>query len=294
MATNIHMACSRGRRGLQTAAALTVFFFGATQAHAQTPPGPPAPASPTTASPTTASPTTPLSTPRVTPPTSATPAPTPDDRSLGEEVPQSIESPPSAETPPPAEPQAPVDVVAPPPVPAAPPEPPPSDVVGPPPPPTPPAGPASDGNLLVKDQRQAQDLRRKGIGVMVAGGVVTLAGVVTSIAFTVRGTQYENLLVQTDEEYNRTDCSSKPAINEGSKCDKLTKQRDHNRESIEFNDRATRAGGAAIAAGVVVTVVGGIIYRLGINKLRSGDVARMKLQPAFGRGFNGLVLTGRF
>lgn len=260
MATNIHMACSRGRRGLQTAAALTVFFFGATQAHAQTPP-----------------------------------APIPDDRSLGEDVPQSIEALPSAETPPPAEPQAPVDVVAPPPVPEAPPEPPPpSDVVGPPPPPTPPAGPASDGNLLVKDQRQAQDLRRKGIGVMVAGGVVTLAGVATSIAFTVRGTQYENLLVQTDEEYNRTDCSSKPAINEGSKCDKLTKQRDHNRESIEFNDRATRAGGAAIAAGVVITVVGGIIYRLGINKLRSGDVARMKLQPAFGRGFNGLVLTGRF
>ena len=83
-------------------------------------------------------------------------------------------------------------------------------------------------------------------------------------------------------------------IHEGSKCEKLGQQRARNREGIEFGDRATRAAGAAIAAGVVVTVIGGIIYRLGINKLRSGDIARMRVQPAFGRNFNGLVLTGRF
>ena len=50
MATNITTACTRGRRGLPTAAALTVFFFGA-QALAQTPPA--APAAPVAPAPVT-------------------------------------------------------------------------------------------------------------------------------------------------------------------------------------------------------------------------------------------------
>ncbi len=297
MATDIHTACTRGRRGLQTAAALTVFFFSAAQASAQAPPTAPVP--PTAPAPTSsAPPSSPAPTPtRATPPTPAKPVPTPDARGLGDEVPQSVEAPPSPE-PPPTEPP-PTDVTGTPPVPETPPsEPSPvaDPVVAPPPtPPTPPPGPANnDGSLLVKDQQQAEDLRRKGLGVLITGGVITLVGAATSIAFTIRGTQYERLLVDTEEEYNRSNCSSKAMIAEASKCDLLGKQRARNIEGIEFGDRATRAAGAAIAAGVVVTVVGGIIYRLGVNKLRSGNVSRVQMQPSFGRNFNGVVLTGRF
>ena len=288
MATDIQTACTRGRRGLQTAAALTVFFFGAAQASAQVP-APPAPAS-------SASPGAPAPTPtRATPPTPAKPVPTPDARTLGDEIPQSVEAPPSADPPPTEPPPVPTDVAVPPPVPATPPPGPmivPDPVVAP--PPTPPGPANNDGSLLVKDQQQAQDLRRKGLGVMVTGGVITLVGAATSIAFTIRGTQYERLLVETQEEYNRSNCSGRVEIAVDSKCDLLGKQRARNTEGVEFGDRATRAAGAAIAAGVVVTVVGGIIYRLGVNKLRSGNVARVQMQPAFGRNFNGVVLTGRF
>lgn len=265
MATEI--TSTRRHRGLQTVAALTVMFFGAAQAHAQTPTPTPAPQTTSAA---------------------AQPTPVPDERTIDAGIPESVEGP--------ASPQ-PVDTVAPPepvaPLPpvdtVAPPEPP--TVVGPPPPPAP---AVQDGNLVVKDEEQANDLRRKGIGLMATGGVVIVAGVITSIAFTVRGTQYENLLVDTEEQFNRGNCSSKVNVKEGSKCDQLGKQVDKNREGIEFGDRATRAAGAAIAAGVLVTVVGGIVYRLGIKKLRSGDIARLRMQPAFGRNFNGLVLTGRF
>lgn len=294
MATDIQTACTRGRRGLQTAAALTVFFFSTSQAFAQAPPGP-APAPGTAPAPASSStPATPAPTPvRATPPTAAKPVPTPDARTLGDEIPQSVEAPPSAD-PPPSDPP-PTDVAAPPP--ETPLEPTvPDPVVAPPPiPPTPPPGPANnDGSLLVKDQQQAQDLRRKGLGVMITGGVITLVGAATSIAFTIRGTQYERLLVDTQEEYNRSNCSGRVEIAVDSKCDLLSKQRARNTEGVEFGDRATRAAGAAIAAGVVVTVVGGIIYRLGVNRLRSGNVSRVQMQPAFGRNFNGVVLTGRF
>ncbi|WP_293275824.1 hypothetical protein [Nannocystis sp.] len=186
-------------------------------------------------------------------------------------------------TPPPAEPTP----AEPPPEP-----PPPPETVAPAPAPAP--AQLGDGNLVVKDEEQANELRRKGIGVMIVGSVITLAGAATSIGFTIRGTQYENLLLDATENYNRSNCSGKLMIAEGSKCDQINGQISKNTDKIEFSDRATRVAGAAIASGVVITVVGGIIYRLGINKLRSGNIARVKMQPTLGRGFGGLVLTGHF
>ncbi len=271
MATDMTTARTRGRRGLQAAAALTVFFFSAAQAQAQTPPAPPA--APVAA------------------PAAPAPAPGTDPRALDAELPQAVEVAPS-ETP--AE-VTPVEVT-PPPAPAEPPqppEPPPApETVAPAPAPAP--SQYGDGNLLVKDEEQANELRRKGIGIMIVGGVITLAGAATSIGFTIRGTQYEKLLVESTENYNRSNCSAKVMITEGSKCDQLNNQISKNSDSIDFADRATRVAGAAIASGVVITVIGGIIYRLGIKKLRSGNVARVKMQPALGRGFAGLALTGRF
>lgn len=275
MATDMTTACTRGRRGLQAAAALTVFFFSAAQAQAQTPPAPPAaPAAPAPAP--------------TAPPAAPAPAPGSDPRALDAELPQAVEVAPS-ETP------APEVAPAPPPAPAEPPppEPPPAPETAAPPPAPAPAQ-YGDGNLLVKDEEQANELRRKGIGVMITGGIITLAGAATSIGFTIRGTQYENLLVDSTENYNRSNCSAKVMIAEGSKCDQINDQIAKNTEGVDFSDRATRVAGAAIASGVVITVVGGIIYRLGIKKLRSGDVARVKMQPALGRGFAGLALTGRF
>ena len=153
---------------------------------------------------------------------------------------------------------------------------------------------AEQNALLVKDAEQANELRRKGIGIMITGGVITLAGTITSIAFTVRGTEYEKLLLTTSEQYNVADCSSKVTIKPNSKCDQLGKEIARDNAAIDFDDRATRVAGAAIASGVIVTVIGGIIYRLGIKKLRSGEIARVRMQPMLSRGFSGLALTGRF
>lgn len=217
---------------------------------------------------------------------------TPTERGTGE-IPTSVEAPPPDPNAPP-----PTDVApTPPPEPVAPPEPPPT-------PPTPdtvtpapaPAAAPSDGNLLVKDEAQANSLRRKGVAIMVAGGIVTLAGLASSIAFTIRGTQYEGLLLNAEEDYNKYKkhgCAYE-AMREGSACDQLTKRISSHNETIDFNDRATKAAGAAIAAGVLVMVAGGIVYRLGIKKLKSGDIARMRLQPTIGRSFAGFSLQGRF
>lgn len=300
MATDITTRASTRGRGLQTAAALTVFFF-TTTALAQTPAPAPVPptapppvAAPTTTAPKAATPpkTTPPTPPKSTPPSAPSTAPAgPDDRALGDEIPTSIEAPPAGEAPPPT------DVASEPPppeVPAETPPPPPPETVGPPPPPTPPLGGPQSDSITVKDQEAANDMRRKGLGIMIAGGVVTVAGAVTSIAFTVRGTQYEGLLIETEEAYNRANCSGKATIKPGGTCEQLSNQVDKNRASIDFDDRATRVAGAAIAAGVLITVAGGIIYRLGVNKLKAGNFARVKMAPAIGRNFGGLMLTGRF
>jgi hypothetical protein len=232
-----------------------------------------------------------VSTPTPTPTPSATPTTTPPpgavERAPGD-VPTSIEEPPPAEPPP-------GDVSAPPP---------PTEPVAPPPEPTPPPvaetvtpapAPATDGNLLVKDEAQANALRKKGIAVMVAGGVITVAGLATSVAFTIRGRQFESLLLTAEEDYNVRNCAYKN-VKEGDPCDQLAGRVNGHNERIDFADRATKAAGAAMAAGVLVTVAGGIIYRLGIKKLKSGDIAsrRFQMQPAIGRSYGGFVLQGRF
>lgn len=168
------------------------------------------------------------------------------------------------------------------------------------PPPTPetveppPAAPNS-GDLLVKDEAAANDLRKKGIAVMVAGGIVTIAGLATSIAFTVRGTQFEGLLQTAQEDFNTRNCAYK-SYDADDPCGQLNQRVINHNEKIDFADRATKAAGAAIAAGVIVTVAGGIIYRLGIKKLKSGELARgrIQMQPAIGRNYGGLMLQGRF
>ncbi len=156
--------------------------------------------------------------------------------------------------------------------------------------------PAGDDNLLVKDEAQANQLRKKGIAVLVTGGIITIAGLATSIAFTIRGTQFEGLLQTAQEDYNVRNCAYKVDVKEGSPCDQLSTRINGHQDKIDFSDRATKAAGAAIAAGVLVTVAGGIIYRLGIKKLKSGELAsrRFQMQPAIGRNFGGLVLQGRF
>ena len=200
-----------------------------------------------------------------------------------EDVPTSIESPPETS------PQT-GDVGTPPPVAPPPATPPTPETVTP-----PPTVPAGDDNLLVKDEAQANQLRKKGIAVLVTGGIITVAGLATSLAFTFRGTQYEGLLKTAQEDYNVRNCAYKN-VKEGDPCDQLAGRVNGHNERIDFADRATRAAGAAMAAGVLVTVAGGIIYRLGIKKLKSGDIAsrRFQMQPAISRSFGGIILQGRF
>jgi predicted HicB family RNase H-like nuclease len=130
--------------------------------------------------------------------------------------------------------------------------------------------------------------------VMITGGVVTLAGLATTIAFTIRGQQFERLLTAAQEDYYDENCSYKLMPSKESKCGQLAARIDGHRQTVDFDDRATRAAGAAMAAGVIVLVAGGIIYRLGIKKLKSGEIARVQVSPNVNRSFAGLSLIGRF
>lgn len=299
IATDMNTQCGHGRRGLQATAAVVALLFAEGQAFAQAPPASPAPVTPakppapTTPAPAPTSPA-PAPAPTAAPAPAPTPAPTapvgtPSERPTGD-VPTSVEAPPpDPNAPPPTDvstPPPPTEPVAPPPEPTPPPPTP--ETVKPPP------SPSADGGLLVKDEAAAHQLRKKGLAVMITGGVVTLAGLATTIAFTIRGTQYDRLLVAAQEDFYDTNCAYKLMPSKESKCGQLAARIDSHRETVEFDDRATKAAGAAMAAGVIVMVAGGIIYRLGIKKLKSGEIARMQVTPNVGRSFAGLSIMGRF
>lgn len=271
-------------RSLQIAATATALLFAQAPAFAQGPPAP-APTSP----PPTPAPTSPAPAPAPAPVTSPAPAPAPT-------------SPPPAPTaspaPPPAPGAAPIEpwnptpdpslqqppTEPPPPVePAPPPEPevaaPPPAPVGPPPPPMAPV-----------DTAKAKQMRAGGVGTMIAGGAISLVGFAMTLAYTVRGNRFEKDLVGAEDAYQIADCSRV----ESSECDGLTANRDEIRDGILNSDRMTAVSGGILAGGILVTAIGGIVYRVGVKRLTNADVARVRVTPTVGFLSGGISLSGRF
>lgn len=244
-------------RGLQVAATATALLFAQAPAFAQ--PAGPAPA----------------------PTTSPAPEPAPE-APPAEPAPEAAEPEPAPE--PPGElgawePGAPQPEPEPAPAPQAEPEPEPEPAaaapIGPEPPPAAPV-----------DAAGAQRLRTSGVGTMIAGGVISLVGFGMTLGLTVRGNKLERDLVGAEEAYQIDDCSRVASA----ECDRLTRERDDIRDGILKADRLTAISGGILAGGLLVTAIGGIIYRVGVRRLTDAHVARVRVSPSFG----GLSISGSF
>lgn len=149
----------------------------------------------------------------------------------------------------------------------------------PPPPAEPPPAPI--------DIAKATSMRKAGTATMIAGGVVALGGFAVTLAFTLKGTKAENDLVAAEGNYQIDNCSS----TKSSKCDGLKAERDQIRDQIDSADNTARIGGGILLGGLLVTAIGGIIYRVGMKRLSAGDnLSRVRVSPTLG----GLSLSGRF
>lgn len=188
------------------------------------------------------------------------------------DVPTPPDSPPPG-TPPPATPGEPATPLA-----GTPTEP----AVGPEPPPAPAEPPPSPVDIAA-----AKSMRKAGAGTMIAGGVAALGGFVVTLAFTLKGTKLENELITAESNYQLDNCSSTSS----SKCDGLKADRNAIRDGILSADNTARIGGGIILGGLLVTAIGGIIYRVGMKRLSNADnLSRVRVSPTLG----GLSLSGRF
>ena len=137
------------------------------------------------------------------------------------------------------------------------------------------------------DEAKANKLRTAGLGTMIAGGVISLAGFAATLAFTVRGNRLENKdLLAVDEDYQREDCGRM----DSSKCDSILQERTDIRNGIIFSNYYSQLAGAGLAAGLLITMIGGVIYRRGVKGLTNAQTARVRVNPTFG----GLSISGRF
>ncbi|WP_217909733.1 hypothetical protein [Pseudenhygromyxa sp. WMMC2535] len=106
---------------------------------------------------------------------------------------------------------------------------------------------------------QAKTMRRAGIGLMAAGGVVSLTGLSLTIAFTALGDKAQG--------------AETPVL-----------------EDIEKHDSSAKVGGILLASGIAVVAIGGIVFTNAKKKTKSKEEAHVRVTPALG----GLVLSGKF
>ena len=270
---------------LQVAATVSALLFAPLPAFAQA--APPAAAPP--APPVAASPGAPAA-PKAAPAPKTPPPPARAPRVPGSDIPtepaplppwQPTAEPPVTATPdtPPAGTGTPAE---PPPV-GTPPD------AGTPPESTPPVaeGPAPAPEPAAKpvDPVKANKLRVAGMGTMIAGGVLSLAGFAMILGFSIRGNKFEEKLVTIEDKFSTEGCSGKG----GKECNAIQAERTEIRNGILFSDYYTKLAGAGLAAGLLVTAIGGIIYRRGMKGL-SNNVARVRVSPSWG----GLSVSGRF
>lgn len=145
--------------------------------------------------------------------------------------------------------------------------------------------PAPEPAATPVDPVKANKLRVAGMGTMIAGGVLSLAGFAMILGFSIRGNKFEEDLVTIEDKYSSEGCSGKG----GKECNAIQAERTDIRNGILFSDYYTKLAGAGLAAGLLVTAIGGIIYRRGMKGL-SNNVARVRVSPSWG----GLSISGRF
>ena len=123
---------------------------------------------------------------------------------------------------------------------------------------------------------------------MIAGGVVAAIGFGLAIGFTLKSKSLRRDGYALAEESERLDCSR--MVDVSSECKALS---DRITDTADQGNRANRnsvIGGLALAGGVAIVAIGGILYNVGVRKLRPVNSARLRVSPAWG----GLVLSGRF
>ncbi|MFO7562944.1 MAG: hypothetical protein R6X02_09910 [Enhygromyxa sp.] len=110
-----------------------------------------------------------------------------------------------------------------------------------------------------EERARGQTMRRAGIGIMGAGGVIAVTGFGLTIAYTVIG--------------DRREAVADPVLAE-----------------VEQADKVAQVGGILLASGIAAATIGGIIYTRGQRQLEPRPLARLRVSPAFG----GLVVSGQF
>jgi outer membrane biosynthesis protein TonB len=110
-----------------------------------------------------------------------------------------------------------------------------------------------------EERVRGRRMRRAGIGLMTAGGVVSAVGLGLTIAYTVIGDRREE--------------AADPVLAE-----------------IERAARGAQAGGITLASGIAVIAAGGIVFSLGNRQLGPQPVARLRVSPTL----RGVVVSGQF
>jgi len=102
-------------------------------------------------------------------------------------------------------------------------------------------------------------LRKTGSGLMIGGGVVAVAGLVTTIAFTAVGDRHQS--------------AEQPVL-----------------DDVERANTGAQIGGITLASGIAIVAIGGIVFVRGKRLLEPQRVAHLRVVPALG----GVVVSGRF
>ncbi|MCA9690071.1 MAG: hypothetical protein KC636_10715 [Myxococcales bacterium] len=114
------------------------------------------------------------------------------------------------------------------------------------------------GAVTHEDRVKAEKLRRAGVGVMIAGGVLAAAGLGVTLGFTIRANQLESREAAT--------------------------------EDIDQANMITQIGGGVLAGGIAMIAVGGVLLVTGKRRLHPPETARVSVSPTLG----GVLLRGRF
>lgn len=99
------------------------------------------------------------------------------------------------------------------------------------------------------DIQQIRTLRKAGIGVMAGGGVVALAGMGVTIAFSALGHQAQNA-----EEPDIVD--------------------------IENKNSSAAVGGVLVASGIAILAIGGIVFTTAKRRAAKAESARIRVTPS--------------
>lgn len=135
-----------------------------------------------------------------------------------------------------------------------------------------------------KDRAKGEKFRKIGKFTMLSGGVIGLAGMGVALGFTARGNLHQKELIFAKEQLTAQGCSRTPGRQY---CSEIVDNITNVEGKIDSDDKFARFGGIAMLTGILVIGGGGVLYHLGIKRLKHSEFV---LAPTLG----GAVLSGRF